>query len=201
MANGKHKGGAFERELCHALSQWWSNGERSDHFWRSANSGGRATVRNQKGKSTRGNYGDIRAEDADAANLIEFVTIELKRGYNRCTPTDLLDCRSQEKLKGFEQFLSQAITSADQAGSFGWLLIHRRDKKRAMVYFPRRVYAALVEAGAPLKELGAPRCLLRAAVRTGGDKVEQVTFAALLLDDFFGAVRREHVFAALKECS
>jgi len=195
------KGGTFEREICHALSQWWSDGQRDDMFWRSANSGGRATVRTKKGKGTFGNYGDIRADDPDGHALLEFVTLELKRGYNRCTIADLLDRSGHEKLKGFEQFLSQAITSADQAGSYGWLLIHRRDKKRALVYFPRRVYAALVEAGAPLKELGAPRCLLRAAVRLGGGRVEQVTFAALLLDDFFGAVRREHVFAALKECS
>lgn len=42
---GKAKGSAFERKVCVALSLWVTNGERKDVFWRSAMSGGRATVR------------------------------------------------------------------------------------------------------------------------------------------------------------
>src|SRR5215216_6431446 len=41
------KGPQWEREVCRALSLWVTNGERVDVFWRSAMSGGRATVHNR----------------------------------------------------------------------------------------------------------------------------------------------------------
>lgn len=40
---GKQKGSKFEREVCHRLSLWITDGEKIDCFWRSAMSGGRAT--------------------------------------------------------------------------------------------------------------------------------------------------------------
>jgi hypothetical protein len=43
--NAKQKGSAFERKICVALSLWVTDGQRKDVFWRSAMSGGRATVR------------------------------------------------------------------------------------------------------------------------------------------------------------
>lgn len=57
---GKAKGAQFEREVCVALSQWVSKGESDDVFWRSAMSGGRATVGRAKNSSLRSNQnGDI----------------------------------------------------------------------------------------------------------------------------------------------
>lgn len=41
---GKQKGSQFEREVCKRLSFWITHGKREDCFWRSAMSGGRATV-------------------------------------------------------------------------------------------------------------------------------------------------------------
>lgn len=41
---GKLKGGKFERKICRDLSRWITNGQRHDCFWRSAMSGGRATM-------------------------------------------------------------------------------------------------------------------------------------------------------------
>lgn len=41
---GKQKGSAFERKLCVLFSLWVTDGKRKDVFWRSAMSGGRATV-------------------------------------------------------------------------------------------------------------------------------------------------------------
>jgi hypothetical protein len=43
--NSKVKGSAFERTVCVALSLWVTANARKDVFWRSAMSGGRATVR------------------------------------------------------------------------------------------------------------------------------------------------------------
>src|SRR5882762_8826232 len=55
---GKKKGSAFERKICKRLSLWVTNGEREDCFWRSAMSGGRATVQHRKGVGNR-QPGDI----------------------------------------------------------------------------------------------------------------------------------------------
>jgi hypothetical protein len=43
-AFSKAKGGKFERLVCKALSLWVTRGKSGDCFWRSAMSGGRATV-------------------------------------------------------------------------------------------------------------------------------------------------------------
>lgn len=43
-AFSKEKGGKFERLICRSLSLWVTRGKRGDCFWRSAMSGGRATV-------------------------------------------------------------------------------------------------------------------------------------------------------------
>lgn len=51
--NGKQKGGAFEREIAKKLSLWVTHGAKTDVFWRSAMSGGRATVAHAKGVKVR----------------------------------------------------------------------------------------------------------------------------------------------------
>jgi hypothetical protein len=56
---GKQKGASFEREVCVLLSKWVTNGKREDVFWRSAMSGGRATVGHRKGKNHSTQVGDI----------------------------------------------------------------------------------------------------------------------------------------------
>jgi hypothetical protein len=56
---GKQKGASFEREVCVLLSKWVTNGVREDVFWRSAMSGGRATVGHKRGKQHSTQVGDI----------------------------------------------------------------------------------------------------------------------------------------------
>src|SRR4051812_2899407 len=56
---GKQKGASFEREVCVLLSKWVTDGKREDVFWRSAMSGGRATVGHRKGKNHSSQVGDI----------------------------------------------------------------------------------------------------------------------------------------------
>jgi len=74
---GKAKGASFEREVCAKLSLWVSKGERDDLFWRSSMSGGRATVRFQKGKDTV-TAGDITAIHEIGASLTDKYMIECK---------------------------------------------------------------------------------------------------------------------------
>jgi hypothetical protein len=78
MVNSKQKGAGFEREVCKALSQWMSGGQRKDLFWRSAMSGGRATLGFRKGEKHITQGGDISAIDPMGAPLTDRYCIELK---------------------------------------------------------------------------------------------------------------------------
>lgn len=135
---GSHKGSGFEREICKQLSEWWTadleGAPRQDVFWRSAQSGGRATQRAKSGLRTAGSYGDITAVDPIGAPLLQLFTLELKRGRSHGCPNDLLDSRPTSKAKPFEQALEQAQRSAMQARSVSWMLIARRDGRVSMAY-------------------------------------------------------------------
>lgn len=74
---GKGKGSTYERKVCGQLSRWISNGAMSDIFWRSAMSGGRATVAHRKGIAVR-QAGDITAVSPEGHILCDHSFIELK---------------------------------------------------------------------------------------------------------------------------
>jgi hypothetical protein len=81
--NGKQKGAGFERDVCKALSLWVSHGASVDLYWRSAMSGGRATV----AKGAVRQAGDITAVAPEGHILTDQFYIECK------TYKDLsLDC-------------------------------------------------------------------------------------------------------------
>jgi hypothetical protein len=75
---GKQKGSAFERQICSKLSLWITNGKRDDCMWRSAISGGRATVRFKKGKSTHDQSGDLTATSREAMPFLNTFMVECK---------------------------------------------------------------------------------------------------------------------------
>jgi hypothetical protein len=70
----KGKGSSFEREICIALSKWVTKGEKVDCFWRSAMSGGRATV----AKGLVRQAGDITAVAPEGHKLTDDFYIECK---------------------------------------------------------------------------------------------------------------------------
>jgi len=74
---GKPKGGKFEREICKKLSLWITNGDKEDCLWRSAISGGRATVAHRKGKEVR-QGGDICSVSPEGHQLTDHWFIECK---------------------------------------------------------------------------------------------------------------------------
>lgn len=75
--SGKKKGTQFERTVCVKLSQWVSDGDKKDVFWRTAMSGGRATVHRKKGDLHR-QAGDICAVAPEGHVLTERYYFELK---------------------------------------------------------------------------------------------------------------------------
>lgn len=79
---GKGKGSGFERVVCKLLSLWVSNGQREDLFWRSAMSGGRATVGRRKGKDHAHHAGDISATHPQGHRLTDHWYIECKAYRN-----------------------------------------------------------------------------------------------------------------------
>jgi hypothetical protein len=75
---GKAKGAAWERECCKHLSLWVSDGKNEDLFWRSAMSGGRATVALAKGKRLAAQAGDITCISTLGRALTDMYFIECK---------------------------------------------------------------------------------------------------------------------------
>lgn len=78
MANSKQKGSAFERTICKQLSLWISDGESDDLLWRSAMSGGTATVSKRKGVKKANQCGDISAIGEAGHKLTNVVILECK---------------------------------------------------------------------------------------------------------------------------
>lgn len=154
------KGGAFERELSKALSLWWTDGERDDVFWRTSQSGGRATVRARKGKTTYGQHGDLQAVDPVGAPLTRLLSIEAKRGYRDAHVGNALDCKPGNKPKGWDEFVAQAQRECREAGIPFWFLIVRRNGRQALVYFPQALYQELRYEGA-LFFTARPFCRVR----------------------------------------
>ncbi len=150
---GNRKGSSFERKICKQLSEWWSYAlegtARDDIFWRSSQSGGRATQRAKSGKKTFGSQGDIAAVDPVGRPLLEVFTLELKRGRSHGNLGDCVDTANDKRRKPnkFEETLLQAISQAQAAGSQSWLVIAQRDRRRCMVYGERRFFRRMLMQG------------------------------------------------------
>lgn len=142
------KGSQFERDICRKLSLWWTDGARDDIFWRTSQSGGRATTRAKAGKAlqAKGAYGDIAAIDPVGEPLIAAVSIEVKRGYNRFSLQDLMDGTQAEEKYGLASFLDQARRDA-AASNREWLLIWKRDRRTALIFYTRAVLNKLESLG------------------------------------------------------
>jgi len=84
MVNSKQKGASNERSVCRQLSLWVTHGTKEDVFWRSAMSGGRATVAKRKGKKLASQAGDISSVDINGHILTDHFYIETKHVKNLC---------------------------------------------------------------------------------------------------------------------
>ena len=134
------KGNNFERLLCKEFSMWWANGKRDDIFWRTQQSGGRATQRRKKGETTAGQYGDMTATDPIGLPLLEAFTFEFKRGYAKTTLHDLLDCQERHAHKQQMQvWMNKVRHESELASSHIWLLVIARINRRPMIFFPPKV--------------------------------------------------------------
>lgn len=148
------KGARFERKIAPMLSLWWTNGARSDVFWKTGGSGGRAKRRGRKGLTTAGQDGDLFAADAIGDPFIRTFTMELKRGYSKTSPFDAMDKLVSYKPQVFEQWIKQASESSLQAGSAFWAILFCRNRREPMVSFPFKAYLQIKGGTELLKRTG-----------------------------------------------
>ena len=128
---GSRKGSSFERTVCKQLSLWWTGGKDDSVFWRTSNSGGRATLRGKKGLSTRSHHGDLCAVDDCGKPFTDYFTVEAKRGYPGASSMELLD--QSRGIPVYRRWIEKAITTHKAAGSQTWLLIVKRNGREPLV--------------------------------------------------------------------
>lgn len=182
------KGGPFERETCGKLSKWWTGSDDESVFWRTSQSGGRATLRRRKGKKTSGQCGDICSIHPSSRYMTELFTIECKRGYGDSGPGDMMDrpkvMRNQQNQVTFEKFLEQTIIAHVNEKTPFWMLIHRRDKHESMVYFPARL-RKYIEG---LNPLPMPSFEMDVRINVSDGGKFQISFVGMTLRSFLTRV-------------
>jgi hypothetical protein len=185
------KGSDYERSVCYDLSRWWTGKPDQLVFWRSSNSGGGATVRHRKGISNKSHAGDITAIEPTALPFTRAITVEVKRGYNRKKGQrgdvhDLLD-QTRQAPSLFEQWICQAIAAKERAESRYWMILHRRDQRKAMVYFPSLLYANLSVCGCWDGPLRPPFLSMTTRVRLPGG-TQNISVVGMSWDRFLFSV-------------
>lgn len=195
--NGKNKGNTFERLICTQLSLWWSKGIRDDIFWRTSNSGGRATIRSQRNKTTKSHYGDICAVDPIGQPLLDLAVIEAKRGYKEATIGCLVDRPRKINQQTFEGWIQQCIEAMDNAESFAWLLIVKRDRREAMVYMPSYLWTHLLEYG-DTEANWIPQVMFHGKIKIG-KHFRKINIIGTHLDIWLKNITPEHILKAKKE--
>lgn len=150
------KGSIFERWVATQLSLWWTEGASDQVFWRTSNSGGRATTRNKAGKQANLHCGDLCALDAIGQPLLDLLTIEIKRGYSKWTLADLLDTPMDGPRPRYQEWIEQVQRAQQQAGVWSWLLIVKRDRRVPLVLLPQTLELELVEYGAVFDQPVSP---------------------------------------------
>ena len=193
------KGSDFERELCRRLSRWWTGGERDDIFWRTSQSGGRATQRSKKDLKTFGSYGDIAAVDPIGQPLMKMFTIELKRGSSYGTPGDLLDFKPINSKHPWVVCLEQAIRSHEQAGSLAWMMICRRDHRLPVVFLESRIFKWLRDGSPVVGSVNFMRFSL--AIREEKGYLKNIFFSGIPLEFFLASVLPRQIIHLVKSKS
>lgn len=131
---GKKKGSSFEREICKALSLWVSRGRREDLFWRSAMSGGRATVARKRGANLAAQAGDITATHEDGHALTNAWYVECKRYSDLEYASFML--KGTGKLAGF---WTETVIQSLRHGKMP-MLIAREDRGATTVLIARATH-------------------------------------------------------------
>lgn len=187
------KGSAYEREICKRLSAWWTSNESEDSiFWRTSNSGGRATTRSKKNKKTKGSHGDVGAIDPVGSLLISTFTIEIKRGYSQYTIVDILDKPLNYSDQMYDVWFKKVLEDQKQAGSPYWILISRRDRRIPLVFFPWDLTEDLEDVGCSTLRTKGRYASFYFYLTVGEKKMKQWV-SCVPLERFLKCVTPEHI--------
>jgi hypothetical protein len=104
--------------------------------------------------------GDISATDPVGVPLISCLTIELKRGYGRACPFDLLDSNPSKTLE-WPLFLKQAKAAQEAGKTPWWSVIFQRDRRQVCIVIPFEMWSRRCRAGD--NDMEIDRILIRAA--------------------------------------
>ena len=96
-------------------------------------------------------------------------------------------------VQEWENFIAQTIESHKMASSFAWLLITRRDRRRAMVWMPWFALTALRGVGAFEGPMAKPFVRLRVSCRLISKQTETVDMCGMVLDDWLAGVSPENI--------
>lgn len=124
--------------------------------------------------------------------MTDFITVEAKRGYNKDNLFNMLDRQVNKNRSGFEDWLNQAVTASERAGTPHWMIIARRTQKQAMVYFPTKLFD-LLKGEQLFRKLPRPFVQIRAAYKNDQKETVKVNFVGMLLADFFRLVPARNV--------
>jgi hypothetical protein len=141
------KGSEYEREMCKRLSKWWTQGYneiRDDIFWRTSQSGGRATTRAKQNISTAYSYGDVTFIDPAGQPFIDSCLLELKRGYSKdISILDFIDRnRGIPILAGWWE---KATDERTLSGRKYTMLIFKRDRHKSCVMISRKMVSNIMD--------------------------------------------------------
>jgi len=162
---GKAKGSDFERYVCKRLSLWISRGKREDIFWRSAMSGGRATI---QGAKNRAQAGDISAVDPLGAPLIELFLIECK-SYKNLNLMGLINPKSAKD--GFPTFWPRCEADAAERNKSPMVIAKQNRWGEIVCLYPEHI-----------SMFGVQDCVV--------STFHHHEMAVLFLDDFLRYARR-----------
>lgn len=134
----------------------------------------------------------------------DLFTVEIKRGYNEHTAQDLIDRPDKAGVQVWEGFFTQTIESHQQAGSYAWLLLTRRDRREAIVWIPRYVLMDMRRHGAWPTARPVPYIEIAAEARGAGTIhgnrwFRHVHVAGMLLNAWLEEITPEIVASLAKE--
>jgi hypothetical protein len=126
-------------------------------------------------------------------------TIELKRGYSEYTFQDLVDRKASAAVQEWEQFILQTLESYEQAGSYTWLLITRRDRREALAWMPTPLLKDLRGVGAFADGHPAPIVRMKAPLRDTDGRILFVDVCGMTLENWLTGIQPDHVILLQKE--
>ena len=128
---GKQKGASWEREVCHDLSRFVDPKGSDTWFWRSAMSGGRATLQRRKGVKNTTQVGDITCVFDKGHWLTQVFYIEVKFYKDLDLASSLLFGKGK-----LAKFWRETVEKANEVEREP-LLVARQNRTDALVLFSR----------------------------------------------------------------